>query len=217
MAGMKKLNGDVALLELLFEENEGTAKDAKSAKFGEVQAPAKERAVTLSESDALSDRGRLGQPKGLRVEPRRDVDDRRLFAGAQSDTHSSTEPLAEVVWLVLNEGQAQQQPPVEDGAAGDKQGLPAKFYLSPPRPNPFGQGTCINYGLPRASGVNLSVFDAAGRRVRMLVAGTQPAGRYSVVWNGRDAKGRQLASGVYFMRLVTDNLRFQRKATLVRQ
>jgi flagellar hook assembly protein FlgD len=99
---------------------------------------------------------------------------------------------------------------------GDKKGLPGTFYLSPPRPNPFGQGTAINYGLPQSSRVKLCVFDAAGRLVKPLADGTQTAGRYSLVWNGKDTKGRQLANGIYFIRLQTDGPQFQRKALLAR-
>jgi flagellar hook assembly protein FlgD len=55
-----------------------------------------------------------------------------------------------------------------------------------------------------------------GRRVTMLVDKQYAAGRYSVIWNGRDAAGSQVASGVYFYRLTSDQGIRQAKMTLLR-
>jgi flagellar hook assembly protein FlgD len=63
----------------------------------------------------------------------------------------------------------------------------------------------------------VSVFDAAGRVVRTLVAGEQTAGRYSVVWHGRDDAQRIAPNGIYFVRMQSDEFRSQRKAILLRQ
>jgi flagellar hook assembly protein FlgD len=122
-----------------------------------------------------------------------------------------------VLWLVLNEGASDAADRTGEGAMGEEKKLPTAFYLAPPKPNPFGDGTSISYGLPVASEVGLAVFDAAGRHVRTLVKGGQRAGRYSVLWNGRDDSGRRLANGVYFVRLKTPAQRFQRKVTLVKR
>ncbi|UCG43356.1 MAG: T9SS type A sorting domain-containing protein [candidate division WOR-3 bacterium] len=117
-----------------------------------------------------------------------------------------------VVWLVLNEGRSPA--PEDQGAMGGEDELPSVFYLAPPRPNPFGTGTCISYGLPLATDVNLVVFDAAGRRVRKLVDLTQPAGTYRVTWRGRDDAGRRMANGVYFIRLQAADFEAERKVVL---
>ena len=68
-------------------------------------------------------------------------------------------------------------------------------------PNPFNPATTLSYRLPAAGAVQLSIHDAAGRRLRELVATTQEAGPHSVLWNGCDGEGRPLPSGVYFARL----------------
>jgi hypothetical protein len=196
MAGTRELNGDVALLELVFGPAGQTAKDAKSAKPGAVQAPKTE--------DLTSDghRGQEAAPTSKAVSPQ--------------PSAVSGEPLADIVWLVLNEGASDAVDRTGEGAMGDEKKLPASFYLAPPKPNPFGTGTRISYGLPAASEVGLAVFDAAGRRVRTLVGGRQSAGRYSVLWNGCDDSGRRMANGVYFVRLKTPAQRFQRKVALAR-
>ncbi len=73
-------------------------------------------------------------------------------------------------------------------------------------PNPFRPATTIAYAVPRNGSVQLSVFDVTGRLVRRLVGQVQAAGRYQVIWDGRDTAGRRAASGVYFYRLVTGDV-----------
>ena len=68
-------------------------------------------------------------------------------------------------------------------------------------PNPFNPTTRIMFVLPVAERVSLDIYDATGRRVRTLVSRQLPAGSHSVAWDGRDERGQQAASGVYFSRL----------------
>ncbi len=83
--------------------------------------------------------------------------------------------------------------------------IPAKLDLLPNTLNPFGVRTTLRYELPVPNRVNLSIYDVTGRLVRVLVDGRlQDAGRHSVVWDGRDARGRRVASGVYFSRMEAD-------------
>jgi hypothetical protein len=195
MAGTRKLDGDVTLLELLFDETNPAARDVASASIANVQAPQKGLQTTGSI------RSPVAVPNAETVSP--------------VATGIGIVQLAEVVWLVLNEGRSPQGLAAEDGAMGDKKGLPATFYLAAPRPNPFGDGTCIAYGLPVTSRARLVVYDAAGRMVRLLAEGKLAAGRYTTGWNGRDAKGRSLSNGIYFIMIQTDHQQFQRKVTLV--
>jgi hypothetical protein len=59
----------------------------------------------------------------------------------------------------------------------------------------------VRYSLPRAELVDLAVYSGDGRRVRTLASGRHEAGRYLLVWDGRDDSGRHLAPGVYLVRL----------------
>jgi uncharacterized membrane protein len=79
----------------------------------------------------------------------------------------------------------------------------ARVELSAPSPNPSSSATRMELALPAAANVDLAVYDAAGRQVASLLHGDLPAGRRSVAWDGRDASGRAVASGLYFARLIT--------------
>jgi hypothetical protein len=83
-------------------------------------------------------------------------------------------------------------------------------------PNPSSGRTDIAFELPRASRVQLAVYDLAGRRVAQLTASDLPAGAHRFHWDGRDAAGRFQATGVYFLRLVTGDRIMQRRVVLVR-
>ena len=73
--------------------------------------------------------------------------------------------------------------------------------LGPNRPNPFNPATTIRYSLEKAVDVKLAIYNVLGQEVRLLVRQFQPAGNYTVEWDGRDAAGRQLSTGVYMYRL----------------
>jgi len=83
-------------------------------------------------------------------------------------------------------------------------------------PNPFNPMTMIAFNLAQAGHVRLDVHDVRGRRVRQLMSGTQAAGQHQVRWDGRDDGGREMASGTYFCRLVTDKKSEVHKMALVR-
>jgi len=68
-------------------------------------------------------------------------------------------------------------------------------------PNPFNPRTTIAYAVPKAGPVKMDVYDLRGRHVHNLVDGDQGAGRHQLTWNGTDARGRSVATGVYFVRL----------------
>lgn len=75
------------------------------------------------------------------------------------------------------------------------------FGVGQNRPNPFNPSTVIDFTLPVAMPVALCIYDPAGRLVRTLVEGTRAAGHHSAVWDGREASGREAASGIYYYRI----------------
>ena len=83
----------------------------------------------------------------------------------------------------------------------DETSVPQYFDLKQNYPNPFNPVTTINYSLPEQSDVMLVVYDIQGREVKNIVAESQPAGTYKVQWNGLDAAGLPVSSGMYFARL----------------
>jgi hypothetical protein len=68
-------------------------------------------------------------------------------------------------------------------------------------PNPFRSETRLRFAIPQRQWVDLTIFDAAGRQVRELVSGELEAGTHVSVWDGLDASGRRVSTGVYFSRL----------------
>jgi Peptidase family C25/FlgD Ig-like domain/Propeptide_C25 len=105
---------------------------------------------------------------------------------------------------------------VADDQAVDPVESGASFSFSTGR-NPFFDATALRYQLPNESGVELVVYDLAGRLVRTLVneASVQP-GSYTVSWDGRDETGRQLFSGVYLYRFTSDDRQLTKRAILLR-
>lgn len=88
--------------------------------------------------------------------------------------------------------------------------------LEPAYPNPFNPSTVIPFELAERGNVNVSVFDVAGRRVRLLMAAIREAGRHSVTWDGTNDRGAPVASGVYLVRLKTGPYAATERLVLVR-
>ncbi|MEM1269238.1 MAG: spondin domain-containing protein [Bacteroidota bacterium] len=82
--------------------------------------------------------------------------------------------------------------------------IPDGFVLDQNYPNPFNPTTRIAYTLDQSMNVRLNVYDLTGRLVTTLVSGEQPAGSYQTQWNGLDARGQLVGSGVYLYRLEGD-------------
>jgi hypothetical protein len=94
--------------------------------------------------------------------------------------------------------------------------LPASFALSQNYPNPFNPSTTIEYSLAERSRVRLTVYNILGQRVNTLIDEERPAGTYTIEWNGTNAGGRPVASGVYFYRLSAGDFTEVRKMVLVK-
>lgn len=79
--------------------------------------------------------------------------------------------------------------------------LPTEFALSQNVPNPFNPSTIVAYALPKDAQVNLSIYNVLGQHVTTLVNEMQRAGQQTVIWDGTDAGGVSVASGVYFYKI----------------
>ena len=90
------------------------------------------------------------------------------------------------------------------------------FKLKQNVPNPFTQGTTINYQLQKAGHVSLNVYNITGQVVRTLVAEVQNVGSYSVVWNGRDDDGKSVSTGLYFYRLSLSGINDVKRLVLIK-
>ena len=94
--------------------------------------------------------------------------------------------------------------------------VPQGYALDQNYPNPFNAGTNISYRIGEYGRVTLKIFNIRGQQVRSLVDGGQNAGWHQARWDGRDAAGREVASGLYFCRLEAGGISRTIKVALVR-
>jgi hypothetical protein len=110
--------------------------------------------------------------------------------------------------------------PEETGIGEHTSGSGSTFVIQGIVPNPFNPSTTISYELrPVAEGlerVTLRIVSVNGRLVRTLVDAPQDPGRHEATWDGRDADGFPLASGIYFCDLSYAGDRETRKMTLLK-
>jgi hypothetical protein len=83
-------------------------------------------------------------------------------------------------------------------------------------PNPLRKNALIEYQLPRAQHISLAIYDVSGQLVKRLVDNFETEGVHSVNWNCIDEHGRNVASGVYFLELQTEDSQITKKALVIR-
>ena len=103
---------------------------------------------------------------------------------------------------------------VDPTGVGDMPSTPTALY--PNMPNPFNPTTTVRYSLATRQRVQIAVYDVSGALVRTLVDEVRPAGAQSATWHGTDGYGQRVASGVYFIRMVTAGFVQSHKAILLK-
>ena len=103
----------------------------------------------------------------------------------------------------------------------DDIGQPNQNLLLQNYPNPFNPETWIPYQLSEDSSVSVSIYDTTGQLIRTLQLGFQTAGFYNsreraAYWNGRNALGERVASGIYFYQLTTPSFQQTRRLVIVK-
>jgi len=88
-------------------------------------------------------------------------------------------------------------------------------------PNPFNPETWIPFQLVEEASVTIQIYSAQGKMVRQLKLGEKPAGRHATkenaaYWNGRNARGEMVASGVYFYRILAREFSATRRMLLAK-
>ena len=100
-------------------------------------------------------------------------------------------------------------------------GQPTQSLLLQNYPNPFNPETWIPYQLSEDTLVSISIYDTTGQLVRTLPLGFQSAGFYNsqgraAYWDGRNALGERVASGLYFYQLTTPSFQQTRRLVIVK-
>jgi flagellar hook assembly protein FlgD len=90
------------------------------------------------------------------------------------------------------------------------------LVLRRPAPSPGAAPFLLSYRLDAPATVRLAVYDLAGRCVRVLVHAVEARGDHSCIWDGRDAQGRRVAAGVYWLRLEAGDRHASQPVTLHR-
>jgi hypothetical protein len=88
---------------------------------------------------------------------------------------------------------------------------PNRYTLSQNFPNPFNPTTEIRFSIPQAGNVKLTVYDAIGKQVGEIVNEYLSAGIYNYTWNASN-----LASGIYFYRIVAKDFTMVKKMVLLK-
>jgi hypothetical protein len=91
-----------------------------------------------------------------------------------------------------------------------------RLALAQNAPNPFNPHTQISYQLTTDGPARLRILDVSGAHVRTLVDRIQAAGMHAASWDGRDDRGAEVASGIYYYRLDASGSRETRRMALVR-
>jgi hypothetical protein len=90
------------------------------------------------------------------------------------------------------------------------------FLLHQNYPNPFNPETTIQFELSQNSYVRLAIYNLLGQRVITLLDSPKPAGHYTLKWDGKDQNSHDVASGIYFYKLVAGDFSQIKKMVLTR-
>ncbi len=100
--------------------------------------------------------------------------------------------------------------------AEEEMETPKYFELYQSFPNPFNNHTIIKYSLLKATDVSLVIYNILGQKVRTLVRKERQSGLKTVIWDGKDERGKDLSSGIYFYQLQTGKLTQTRRMVLLK-
>ncbi len=100
---------------------------------------------------------------------------------------------------------------IADGAA-----VVEGYKLSDNYPNPFNPTTSISYTVPQSADVSIEIFNTLGQKIRTLVDGKMAAGEHTVNWNGMNDAGQSVSSGIYFYRMVSDQMTVTKNMVLLK-
>ena len=94
---------------------------------------------------------------------------------------------------------------------------PEGYSLQKNYPNPFNPSTVIQFELPKAEPVTLTIYDLNGRHIKTLAKNQVfSQGTHSLTWDGRDQRGNIATSGMYFYNLTAGNFRKTKSMMLVK-
>ncbi len=94
--------------------------------------------------------------------------------------------------------------------------VPNTFELSSNYPNPFNPKTRFDYQLPENCDVFISIYSILGQEIKTWIFENQENGYYSLEWDGKDWRGKNVPSGIYLLRMQTTEFSKMRRMTVIR-
>ncbi|MFH1851179.1 MAG: T9SS type A sorting domain-containing protein [Candidatus Neomarinimicrobiota bacterium] len=94
--------------------------------------------------------------------------------------------------------------------------LPSSFRLLANYPNPFNPTTTVSYYLREQLPVRMMIYNLLGQEIKILVDETRPAGDNTIIWNGRDANGAPVSTGIYICQMRVGGFTDSRKMLLLK-
>ncbi len=101
-------------------------------------------------------------------------------------------------------------------AVDNETAIPGDFSLNQNYPNPFNSHTMISFSLASPARVELAIFDISGRLVRNLFTGKLGHGNHQFIWDGKNNDYRDVASGTYLYRLISEDKSIAKKMVYLR-
>ena len=106
-----------------------------------------------------------------------------------------------VLWFGTDNGISRYTGDIISTAVDEENQTPEILPLITTYPNPFNPTTTIEFTLPESGFATITIYSMAGQKIRELTADFMPAGTHSLSWDGKDANGDAVSSGIYVTRL----------------
>jgi hypothetical protein len=185
-----------SLFAVLILDRNGNAVVASPVAFAILSVPAGATGQSLSATTANTDVNGIASS--------------RLTLGSRTGTYQVTATSGSII----------NSPIVFNAVAVSGVVVPLTFRLFQNYPNPFNAQTKIDFEVPDFQGklatALVQVFSLQGEKVKTLARGEHAAGRYTVTWDGTDAQGFKVPSGVYFYRLVSTDYITAKKMIMIK-
>ncbi|MFA6911404.1 MAG: FlgD immunoglobulin-like domain containing protein, partial [Candidatus Cloacimonadaceae bacterium] len=117
-------------------------------------------------------------------------------------------------WNVYEDGEIMIRAIVQVGSSNPEGVSPVLTLSASNYPNPFNPETTISFTVPQNGQTSVKIFNLKGQEVRSLLNKEMPAGSSTIVWNGTDDSGKNVASGLYFVRVQNNCKAVTRKMLL---
>ena len=122
----------------------------------------------------------------------------------------------EHVWFIGSDGKILKFTGESTGINTKENSLPSSLILEQNSPNPFNSSTSITFSVTRSENITINIYNVEGKKIFTLVSRFHGPGTYTYSWNGKDEKGYEVASGVYFYEVKTDTNLMRKKMLLIR-